>query len=168
MECQRSPDAQARLRRRKRVVLLIAVCLVAAWPALIVVNFGYYWLWGAQKEIVARQKQLLYKTNPNALLAAARQIHASAGTYRPHPTGQPQDNRHPDPNDPNMPLIVKGLLPSTIAIDKDIVQIEMGGGFYHYGVIAYMTSPTSLVPMGTLQLTPGLWYYAEDGRVPPP
>ena len=47
------------------------------------------------------------------------------------------------------------------------MRIELGGGFYHYGLAEQL--PGAAKPaFAVKQLVPGLWYYAEDGKVPAP
>ena len=43
-------------------------------------------------------------------------------------------------------------------------------GFYHFGLIAESAGAEGQAdtPHKTKQLIEGLWYYAEDGKIPPP
>ena len=63
-----------------------------------------------------------------------------------------------------MPSVVLELRPSTIVIEKTLVQLEMGGGPYHYGLVVVF-DPT-VHCLRTKQLKDQLWYYAQDHDVP--
>lgn len=121
---------------------------------------------GASHRIEQKQRTLLYATDHQKLLEACDEIRANWKKYKHDVSwsGAPNDFSHPDPADPAFPAIVRALKPLYITVTDGDVSIEMGGGFYHYGVIAPKTSRPC---MKTKELVPGLWYYAEDGKVPP-
>ena len=142
---------------------VIGVGSVATVVLLVVAG----WLFRRQAlaPVIAKQKAILHNTDPNALLAACQSIQANTATYRADGNSHPATSSHPDPNDPAIPTIIKALGPSSLTVGKEGVIVEFGGGFYHYGVT---TDPAGAYGIKTRQLAPGLWYYAEDGSIPPP
>ena len=127
-------------------------------------------VWSNQREIARRQRLILYKTNPAVVLALCRQIRAKQALFRGNPDWHPTPatgGDYPDPADPRMPPVIAGLRPCTISILPGGVRIELGGGPYHFGVAEQL--PGAPVPaLAVKLLIPGLWYYAEDGKAPPP
>jgi hypothetical protein len=126
--------------------------------------------WGGVRRVEERRYALLYATDHHAILAAAKEILAKRGAYRPDPKWDSPSADLPDPNDPNMPASVKALRPNTIAIEDNYVQFEMGAGFFHYGLVASPVAafdPNQLrTGMAYVKLINGVWYYAEDNKVP--
>lgn len=157
--------------RPRRWLLRTALVLLACAPFVCVgAWFVYASGWGKQREIHQRQRFILYKVNPNTVLAACGQIRAKqaafAGNPDWHPT-PPKGSDNPDPADPQMPPLIGTLRPSTISILPEGVRTELGGGFYHYGLAEQL--PGAPKPaLAVKQLVPGLWYYAEDRKAPPP
>lgn len=149
---------------------LVVIGIVAALGLLGVVGLCVFVVASDHMEIVKRQRQILYKTNPNTVLAACATIRATQATFAGnpewHPT-PPKGSDRPDPADPKMPAVIATLRPCSIAILPQGVQIELGGGFYHYGLAEQL--PGAPKPaLAVKQLVPRLWYYAEDGKAPPP
>ena len=72
------------------------------------------------------RRKLLYDTDYPALLAASRDL------MRDYPDTHISDPEH----DPRVPKIIRQLGPSYISIYSDHLQVELHGGFEHYGFIA--------------------------------
>jgi hypothetical protein len=118
-------------------------------------------------QIQQQQKFILYQVNQQALYNACAQIWQNRAIYRQNPNWHnlpPGDVSKPDINDPQIPAIVRTLNPSYIDISNARVRIECGGGAYHFGVDAFVNGNLG---SGTKLLVPGLWYYSEDGAIPP-
>jgi hypothetical protein len=62
-------------------------------------------------------------------------------------------------------VVISSLNPTYIMVHPDHVQIGLGGGFYHFGVRGFSEGVQGACD---LELIEGLWFYSEDGRVPPP
>jgi hypothetical protein len=162
-------ENMARRRRRRRLHLLIAgivfaVLLVAATPFARVI----YGVYRASVEIRERKRVVVYQINHAALLAACGDLWNKRLSFHPlraSATSQPVDFDI-DPSDPAVPRIIQSLNPNGMYIHEGRVHIELGGGFDHYGVDAYVNG-TPAPDIGEKQLIPGLWFYAEGG-VPGP
>ena len=163
--------ASTKKPRSTRRVLLWALFLIAVGPVLYLAGaFAYWQLWGQWREISDRKHLVFYKVSPNTVLAACRQIRANQAKFRGNPGWHPPPpvgSDNPDPGDPLMPPIIRTIHPSGIIITPEGVHIEMGGGFEHFGLAETLAGAPRPM-MAVKQLVPGLWYYAEDGRIPPP
>jgi hypothetical protein len=118
------------------------------------------------QKIKQREHVLVYEIDHQSLYDACLEIKAHPEKYRHNPNsygGTPGELTSPDPKDPKMPEVIRSLHAFYIVIGSDRVHIQLGGGFYHYGITAY--SP-GIEGSGTKQLVPGLWYEAEDGYIP--
>jgi hypothetical protein len=146
------------------IAILVAVIIVIAPLAAVALRIVIAGHDGA----LQKERQLLYQTNGPAVFEACTQVWSNRGLYRTDPEWHnvaPADPSIPDPTDPRIPTPIRALRPSSIFIGSSSVRLEMGGGPYHYGLEAFMNGTLGT---GTKQLSPGLWYYAEDGAVPPP
>jgi len=81
------------------------------------------------------------------------------GTYYMGYDHRPEVSRFPKP--------ILDLKPNYVYIDENDsgrVMLEMGGGFAHFGVLAYTEDyhKPSWSEYGDRELVPGLWYY-DDG-----
>ena len=111
-----------------------------------------------------RLVRLLSETDYRVLLDACRQLSSSvtSGELKPR---QYNVRSHPDPEASLFPRPILNLEPTYVIIDSHgIVQIELYGGFEHYGVSAYPKDykKPSWVEYGDRKLIDGLWYYDED------
>jgi len=152
------------LRQRRRLRLLIAgivfaVLLVAAARIVSVISVVF----GAKVEMRERKRAVLYQTNHAALLAACADLWNKRLTLhadRASATSQPVDFAI-DPSDPAVPPIIRSLNPNGMYIHEGRVHIDLGGGFDHFGIDAFVNgAPTP--DIGETQLIPGLWFYSED------
>jgi hypothetical protein len=75
-------------------------------------------------------------------------------------------------DDPSLPAIIVSLHAHAITIYSNGVTIEMGGADNHFGIETYIIgmpsddtrmSWKSMLP--SQEIVPGLWYYAESGRI---
>ena len=158
-----TPIPPGRWQWNKRALLLT---FLVALPLCLAGSVAYRLMAGASRQIEQKQQAILYHPNHQAILNACAQIHANARSFRRNPDWHnmaPNDFSKPDPSDPGIPSIIKTLKPAYIDIDTNFVRLEMGGGFYHYGIEAFFNGAAG---QGTKRLVPGLWYYAEDGKIP--
>ena len=154
-------------RWRLPLFLLIGLVTAVAMYGIVIVLVSVFVVGAGQGEIVQRQRLILYKINPNPVLAACATIRAKQALFRGNPDWHAaKGGDMPDPADPQMPPVIATLRPCTITIQPSGVQIELGGGFYHFGLAEQMPRTPKPV-LAVKQLVPGLWYYAEDGKVPP-
>lgn len=161
----RTAEPLQRSRWFWRTALILLACSLLA-----IGGFTAWFVLGSSYEITQRERLILYKVNPNAVLAACAQIRARRALFRGNPDWNPPPPKGgdtPDPADPQMPALIATFRPCTISILPEGVRIELGGGFNHYGLAEQL--PGAPKPaFAVKQLVPGLWFYAEDGRVPPP
>ena len=118
-------------------------CLLIAWIGLIPGSFGWE-IWNSRQE----RNRLLNHTDHHALLKACRDL------IREYPDTTLSDPEH----DTRSPEIIRGLGASWVYVRKDEVQIELHGGFYHHGVIAFAEGNPR--EGGWIKLIDGLWYYS--------
>jgi hypothetical protein len=117
-----------------------------------------------------RQERLLCETDYQALLEGCREISRmyAAGDLK---KSQYMIRIEPDPEVTKFPQVILDLEPTYVDIQSDgMVQVELLGGFIHYGVCAYpenYKAPFSGFSHGDRELIDGLWYY-DDGYVKNP
>jgi hypothetical protein len=112
----------------------------------------YQWARALNKEIERGQRLILYQTDHRAVLEAGRQVLADTNTFSSFPSNE------------SLPKPLRDLAPSYVIIaeDRSSLDVEMGGGFFHYGCTIYQDDAAG---RGVKQLIPGLWYNSEDGKV---
>lgn len=117
-----------------------------------------------------RQERLLCETDFQALLEGCREI------SRMYATGELKKSQYmiriePDPDASKFPKVILDLEPTCVNIQGDgMVQVELLGGFVHYGVCAYpenYKAPFSGFSYGDRELIDRLWYY-DDGYLKNP
>src|SRR5437870_11151927 len=82
---------------RPLLIALVTVLAVLALPLYIVVT--------DDRQIAQRQKEILYRADHAAVLAASREVFANQARYRQHPSWnsvKPGRTDLPDPEDPNV------------------------------------------------------------------
>jgi hypothetical protein len=119
----------------------------------------------ATRRIEHKKEQLLRRTDHQALLVACRAAIATLGSeVAPHRG----DGLRVSGSDPRLPSELKRLEASYIAVSQDAIHVELGGGFFHYGVdaIASDASPDRRAFLEAMpdhkRLADGLWYYEEQ------
>lgn len=107
-----------------------------------------------------RQRMILHHTDLQAVLLAGRKMLADTNIPAGHYIFVDQDST-------NVPKVIRDLEPGYIWIyeGRPFVDVEMGGGFFHFGYSIY---PEGEKGSGTKELLPGLWYHSEDEKVIPP
>jgi hypothetical protein len=166
-----------KMKRRKRTILKVIV--IGAVIALVTSVFSIYMLgeasgyllirglvWFAGKDIQHGQVRLLYKTDHQALLDACKELSKRVAT------GDMKAGRYYLRGGLRLPVVsgfpkpILDLEPNYVYIDENDsgrVMVEMGGGFAHFGVLAYTEDykKPSWAKYGDKQLIEGLWYYDE-------
>jgi hypothetical protein len=150
-------------KKTAKYVLSIALCIVVAYIGHIV----WRMTWGWKLANDAKAIRLVYRTDHRTLLAACDDLRSQRDKLLPDRSWHPASHEHPDPNDPNIPKLIRDLAPKSITIEGPWVWLEMGGGPYHFGIVAVQNSSPA-PPIVTKELTPRLWYYSEDSLVPKP
>jgi hypothetical protein len=65
----------------------------------------------------------------------------------------------------SLPPCLGLLKPSGVYVYDDRVELEFGAAFSHFGMVAFRPG---LSGSGGKRLAQGLWFYSDDGRIPPP
>jgi hypothetical protein len=150
----------------KTLVLKIVAVLILVFIALNALGYlsGVLYIKADIRKGKQRQMRLLCETNYQVLLEACRQLSSrvAAGDLKPQ---QYNIRLKPNPESSRFPQPILDLEPTYVIIGADgIVQIELHGGFLHYGVIAYpedYKEPPYSFKYGDRKLIDGLWYYDE-------
>jgi hypothetical protein len=106
------------------------------------------------------EKHILYHVDHTELAAQLRQFATEMRWGRNEKKGEPNILWA---NDSRIPPGLEGLSPTSIAVFDDRIILECGGGLFHFGVVAFRQG---IEGSGTKKLGVGLWFFAEDGRVP--
>ncbi|MBV8782233.1 MAG: hypothetical protein JO353_12630 [Phycisphaerae bacterium] len=137
------------------VITIVVIAIIYGLCMLLVSSV----MGGSKEHNLAVQRRILYNTDPGALLTACRQLAVDG-------SGQI------DPASTTVPGVIHQIDPKKITIADGKVVLECGTNYRQFGVIADISSdqPTTqpISPMALRELTPGLWYYAEEGTIPPP
>jgi hypothetical protein len=114
-----------------------------------------------QDAITQKQKMILYETDHFVL---ARELRNFGEQMR-------QTVKFPEnggvtifSDEPSIPPSLKILKPTSLRVLTDRVEMEFGGAFLHFGVVAFVQGAGD----GEKQLAEGMWFYSENKRVPPP
>jgi hypothetical protein len=108
----------------------------------------------------AKERQLLYEIDHSVFASMVRQFAANHGWDQ-----YPVPPLHFTNNDPAVPVALRGLGFSIVNIYDDRVDVDFGGAFLSFGISVFREGA---VGYGTKELGDGIWFYAEDGRVPGP
>jgi hypothetical protein len=158
----------SRLQNPLRCSMVVVVGGVSLFLLLKLMGYGLDVVTGRNR-IEERQRQLLYHTDHPALLAACRQLLKQNKQDKDY--FYKVDGKIPKEYS-DLPMVLRHLNPMSVNVLKDQAQvhIELGGGFFHHGFIAQAEGAeeehTSTPEEGYRKLLPGLWYYAEDNRIP--
>lgn len=150
------------LPTKRRSIAIFAVCVLAAiglWlvpfliePVKLVFQLG--------KTANEREKQLLYDIDHTALASELRKF-ASEKRWR-----QTEANAEPEilwPNNKAVPASVRLLKPTSVAIFDDRIVLERGGPMLHFGIVVFRDG---IVGEGLKELGPGVWFYADNNKIP--
>ena len=159
------------MKRNEEITLSVAVAGTVCVGIVGIIAYPYismfFGIRSSVKEIDRRTSSLLYKTDHKALLDACREVMDNRSKYAKDPDvhgGDSEDDSYPNPIDPNLPPIIRQLGASYIVAEDAHVRIELGGGFHHYGVNAYLEGAEG---QGDKKLLDGLWYYDDGYRERP-
>jgi hypothetical protein len=135
-----------RIARSVRL-MLPAVAFVAVLALLVVGSCG--WVVGIRVDVwqSARERdRLLHHSDHQVIRAACRDLMTKYA------------GEHIVGDDARLPDVLRELGTSYVSVSKDIVRVELHGGFDHYGVLAF---PEGVEGHGDYKVMEGLWYYTE-------
>jgi hypothetical protein len=116
------------------------------------------------RESDRERANLLYNTDPLSLLEACRAIMTNRHAFAKDPNMPGPDDPQTsciDPRDPKVPPIIQSLHPSYIVATDNDVELELHGGFDHYGVFVLSATNNTGRPADPFELVPGLFYFDE-------
>ena len=122
-----------------------------------------FWLYA--RHIEKRKVMLIYRTDHIVLLEACRQVIAQrrAGQWEKEEYNIDPKMR-PEVEVQKLPQAILKLKPCYVIIEENILQIEMYGGFAHFGIIAYAEDYKERGGLANKELIHGLYYY-DDGYI---
>jgi TonB family protein len=103
----------------------------------------------------ARERIVLYQLDHTLTAKKLRQLAAQYGWLH---ASIPANNQH-------FPPELRRFDPCCAWLCPDYIELKFGGAF---GEIGFRAFRPGLVGYGTRKLGEGVWYYAQDGRVPAP
>ena len=106
-----------------------------------------------------KEKQILYEVDHTVVAATLRRF-ATEHNWG-NSNGSPKYYKN---TDPRVPIALRGLGFSIINIYDDRVDMDFGGPFLSFGLSVF---PEGMEGQGTKKLGEGIWFYSEDGRIPP-
>lgn len=137
---------------KKTILTIIMVAIAAIGITLYFVSKAGLYVYHTKKNLQERKDIILIQVDHQQLLNACR-------TLLENPTTETYLKES------DWPPLIKQLDPSYVASygENDRLYIEMGGGFYSFGVIACKDGVEIETPAGYKyqQLIAGLWYYEE-------
>ncbi len=138
----------------KRTIIII-ILVVISTSLYFGTKMGF-WVYHCKKHIQQRKNLILKETDHKELLIACQII---------------LENTTTDTllQESNWPLIIKNLKPTYVHVESESLDIEMGGGFFSFGIIAYKEGMEVSLEENNEnaesyqyeQLIEGLWYYEE-------
>ena len=131
----------------------LATVLVRVYP--VIAGFSVL-----HSENTARERQLLYEIDHAEFASVVRRFAAENGWN--------QDRVWPvyfEKTDTRVPMVLRGLGFSILNIYDDRVDVDFGGPFLSFGISVFRDDADGY---GTKKLGDGVWFYAEDGRIPAP
>ncbi|SRR5579884_4200416 len=134
------------------IVIAVLICARVPWGALAFASVS-------DRLDREAERQLLYNVN-HAVLASELRSFANEKRWSKPVTGSDSDCFHK--SDP-IPPSLKVLDPSQICVFDDRVEYDCGGPFLSFGIVVFRQG---LAGHGTKNLGNGIWFYAEDGRIP--
>jgi hypothetical protein len=162
-----SPEATPTTRRSRR--RLLTGCTLAAAAVItaitLLAGLAFYPQWSSLREIKKKQRALLVDTDPAALLAGCRAAWENRSAFGPGDTGSIAIS----PSDPRLPPAILALNAHSIDAFPSGLHIELGGQWCHYGFETFANNQPDEKRMvwkneyPSTELTPGLWFYAENG-----
>jgi len=131
----------------------------------LIVALAVAWLMAPLCVTLSRMRRIEKRVDHQALLAACQTMMHTRTSYKTTFTS-PEGQSNIDLQDPRVPELIRRLTPSYVLVQDDVATVEMGGGFGHYGVVAFAhgNETTNRIPgrgKKKRKLSEGLWYYSD-------
>jgi hypothetical protein len=140
------------------VLILIALVLLAGR----FVGPPIYFFYSMHQYTRNKERQLLYELNHQAFAIELRRFADDRRWSQSH-IHSSIDSYHI--SDPAVPEVLRAFNPSVIRVYDDRIEFECGSAFLSFGIAVFRDS---LEGSGTKKLGEGIWFYSENGSVPPP
>jgi hypothetical protein len=149
------------MNRRKTLITLTLTLL----SILAVICVGIFWrplafAFATSRMDREEQRELLYNVNHEVLAAELRKFATEERWSR---QGSGSEPTLVNANDPRLPAALRVLHSSGTSIYDDRIEYDCGGPFLGFGIAVFREGNPGY---GTKKLGDGIWFYAEDGRVP--
>jgi len=120
-----------------------------------------YFVYELDKTIKGKQKLILYGLDHEIIANELRKFGSETRWSRPTSINRFD---YYEGEDPALPVVVRGLGPSAVRVYDDKVEFDCGGAFLNFGLIVYRPG---IEGKGTKKLGEGLWFFSQNGYVPP-
>ena len=149
------------MNRRKIVTLLtLALLFVLAATCMRIVWTPLAFAFATNRMDREQERQLLYNVDHRVLAAELRKFASEERWSKQANSSEPT---LVNANDPRLPTALRVLHSSGVSIYDDRVEYDCGGPFLSFGIAVFREGNPG---HGTKRLGEGIWFYAEDGRVP--
>ena len=146
---------------RRRGVWRLASCFAWGLPVAVYFILPAVAGWRDDGRENSQRVQLLYRTDPVALLAACRTVMTNRNSFK---HWERNGNEFIDPRGPGVPAAIVALRPGSIAVGDDWVSLGLHDEMDRLVVVAYAEQSANSHTngaSGNLQLIPGLWFSDE-------
>ena len=151
-------------RFRTYSVVCTSLILLVLFGVLVYFRFPIALAYSAVRDIPSEEKRILYHIDRKAL---AEQLRGFAGRQRWNNANRSQAADFFYGDDPKLPDSVRQFRPGWIQISDERIDFGCGRAVFDlsksFGISVWREG---LEGHGTKKLANGVWFYAEDGRVP--
>ena len=149
------------MNRRKILIALMLTLL----SVLAVIFVGSLWrplafAFATSRMDREEERELLYNVNHEILAAELRKFAIEERWSKQDGSSEPM---LVNANDPRLPTALRVLYSSGMSIYNDRIEYDCGGSLLSFGIAVFREGNPG---HGTKKLGDGIWFYAEDGRVP--
>jgi hypothetical protein len=150
---------------KRKGVLVVASLATLGLSTLVISKYFFpplYLTYKIHQLSTDKERQLLYKLNPDLVASEVRKFGDANGWKGAH---QGLGFEYFVQNDPQVPEVLRALNPTIIRVFPERIDLDFGGAFLSFGLSIFRDR---IDGGGTKRLGNGIWFYADDGRVPAP
>jgi hypothetical protein len=147
---------------KHKTAIIVGSCVLGAFALLLLSRLvePIQVMWQMGKTDKNRERQLLYETDHAALASELRNFARQERWHSPEVNAEPQIFWQ---GDEAIPASIRRLEPTSVTILDDRVIFERGGPMLHFGIVVFRDG---IAGEGLKELAPGVWFYAENQRIP--
>ncbi len=147
---------------RVKVVRIVLVLVVAGGLGIVAFRVAPVIAFSLtiHSQNVRKERQILYEIDHEVFATIVREFAAAHGWNESF-----VDHAYFTNTDPEVPTVLRGLGFSLINMYDDRVDVDFGGPSLSFGISVFQEG---LEGYGTKKLNEGVWFYSENGKVPPP